>query len=59
MPRTSIREDRNTSKIEAKNKLMHTTNQNCVLPSPGEEEQKLALVVGQPVEKCVLLHAHE
>ena len=46
------------SKLEAKKKLMHTANQNCTLPSSGEQEQKPTLVVGQHAEKCVLAYAH-
>jgi hypothetical protein len=34
------------SKLEAKNELTHTANQNCASPSSGEEEQKPILVVG-------------
>ena len=46
------------SKFVAKNKHMHTTNQNCALSFSGEEEQKLTLVVGQHAEKCILGWAH-
>ena len=46
------------SKLEAKNKLTHTTNRNCASPSSGEEEQKPTLVVEQHAEKCVLAQTH-
>jgi hypothetical protein len=42
------------SKIQAENDFTHTTNQNCVSPSFGVEEQKLNLVVGHYAEKCVI-----
>ena len=46
------------STLEAKKELTHTTNENCVLSSSGEEEQKPTLIVGQHAEKCVLTQAH-
>jgi hypothetical protein len=46
-------------KLEAKKKLTHTTNQNCVSLSFGEEEQKSSLVEGRCVERYVLVQAHE
>ena len=48
-----------TSKLEAENKLTHTTNRNWASPYSGEEEQKLTLVVEQHAEKCVFTHAYE
>jgi hypothetical protein len=59
MFRTLIREHRYANKVESKNKFTHTTNQNCALPSSKEEEQKLSLVEGRRVERCVFAHAHE
>ena len=41
------------SKLEAKNELIHTANQNCVLPSSEEEELKPTFVMGQHAEKYV------
>jgi hypothetical protein len=44
--------------LEAKNKVTHTTNQNCILPSSEEEEQKPTLILGQPTKKWVFTQAH-
>jgi hypothetical protein len=51
-------DDRNACKVEFKNELTHTANQNCASPSSGGEEQKRTLVVGQVSEKCVLDQVH-
>ena len=47
------------SKLQAKNELTPTTNQNYASPSSGEKEQKPTLVVRQHVEKSVFAQAYE
>ena len=47
-----------TSEFKANNKLTHIGNQNCVLTSSGEEEQRPTVVVGKRAEKCVFAQAH-
>ena len=59
MSKTPIREDRNANKLESNNELTHTTNQNCTLPSSGEEEQKRSLIEGRRVERYALAQALE
>ena len=59
MSKNPIQEEKNANKLDSKNELTHTTNQNCASPSSGEEEQNPSLVEGKRIERYVFAHAYE